>query len=188
MARERPFVQSSASNPPRYTRTAVVLHWLIGVALLAEIAFGFLLDDIAPRGTPARAVTINLHKSIGLVLLALIVLRLLWRVLHPPPPFPSSMPAPKRIAARSMHLLLYACMIAVPLTGYIGSNFSRHGVKFFGLLLPPWGPDLPRVYAVFNTLHDASSWLFCALLAIHVLAALKHALVDRDGVFARMTM
>ena len=156
-----------AQDAPRYTRTAVVLHWLIGVALLAEIAFGFLLDDIAPRGTPARAVTINLH---------------------PPPPFPSSMPAPKRFAARSMHLTLYACMIAVPLTGYIGSNFSRHGVKFFGLLLPPWGPDLPQVYALLNTLHDASSWLFCALLAIHVLAALKHALVDRDGVFARMTI
>ena len=68
--------------PLSYTRTAVVLHWAIGLALLAQIVFGFLLDDIAPRGTPARAGVINLHKSFGLVLLALIVVRLLWRWRH----------------------------------------------------------------------------------------------------------
>ena len=85
---------------PRYDGVAVALHWLIGVALLGEIAFGFLLDDIAPRGTPARAAVINLHKSSGLVLLALIVVRLAWWLGHAPPPWPDSMPPWQRRAAR----------------------------------------------------------------------------------------
>jgi cytochrome b561 len=70
----------------RYDRVAMTLHWAIGLALLAQIVFGFLLDDLAPRGTPARASVINLHKSFGLVLLALIALRLGWGGAPPPPP------------------------------------------------------------------------------------------------------
>ena len=70
----------------KYTRTAIALHWLLGLALLAQISFGFLLDEIAPRNTPARAGVINLHKSCGIVLGLLIALRLVWRFRHAPPP------------------------------------------------------------------------------------------------------
>ena len=77
----------------RYGRTAVVLHWVIGFALIAQIAFGFLLDEIAPRGTPARTATINLHKSFGIVLALVIVARLPWRLRHAPPALPATMPA-----------------------------------------------------------------------------------------------
>ena len=148
--------------------------------------FGFLLDDLAPRATPARAAMINLHKSCGLVLLALIVVRLAWRLGHPPPPWPESMPPWQHRAARLSHAALYGCMLVQPLSGYIASNFSKHGVKFFGIALPPWGADLPAVYALFNGLHVVSAWVFSALIAGHVLAALKHVFVDRDAVFARI--
>ena len=74
----------------RYDTVAIFLHWLIGLALLAQIAFGFLLDELAPRGTPARSGTINLHKSLGLVLALAVVLRLGWRWSHAPPPWPTS--------------------------------------------------------------------------------------------------
>jgi len=171
---------------PRYDGVAVALHWLIGVALLGEIAFGFLLDDIAPRGTPARAAVINLHKSSGLVLLALIVVRLAWWLGHAPPPWPDSMPPWQRRAARLDHAALYACMVVLPLSGYIASNFSRFGVKFFGTALPPWGADLPQVYGFFNGIHIVTAYVFTALILVHVAAALKHALLDRDGVFSRM--
>ena len=169
----------------RYDRVAVMLHWLIAIAILAQIAFGFALDDLAPRNTPARAATINLHKSVGIVIGIFILARLAWRLRHRPPVFPASMPAWQHSAARAGHVALYVCMLVQPLSGYIGSNFSKHGVKFFGTPLPPWGPDLPGVYALFNGIHIACAWVFTLLIAGHVLIAIKHAL-DRDGVFARM--
>ena len=176
-----------ASMPAaRYGRVAIALHWLIGAALIAQITFGFLLDDIAPRGTPARAATINLHKSFGIVLALLIVVRLLWRLKHRPPAWPLAMSAWRRSAAQWSHRMLYACMLVMPLSGYLGSNFSKYGVKFFGLALKPWGPDSAPVYAVFNGIHIATAFLFCTLIAVHVVAALKHALVDRDTVFSRI--
>lgn len=170
----------------RYGRVAVLLHWLIGLAILGQVAFGFLLDDLAPRGTPDRGTVINLHKSVGIVLALLIVLRLGWRLSHRPPAWSGAMPGWQQRLALLGHRLMYACMIVAPLAGYVASNFSKHGVKFFGKPLPPWGPDLPTVYAVFNNLHVASAWLLAALIAGHVLFALKHLLVDRDGVFHRM--
>lgn len=172
--------------PARYDRTTSLLHWLIGVALLGQIVFGFLLDEIAPRGTPARGSVINLHKSLGLVLGALIVLRLLWRLWHRPPAWPSKMPNWQRRAAALGHRSLYACMLVMPISGYIASNFSKHGIKLFGTPLAPWGPDITIVYAAFNLLHIVTAWVFTALIVGHVAVALKHAFVDRDAIFKRV--
>ena len=169
----------------RYDAVAVALHWLIGVALLAQITFGFLLDEIAPRGTPSRSAVINLHKSFGLVLAVAILARLAWRLGHRAPPWPATMPAWQQRAATWSHGALYACMLLMPAAGYVASNFSKHGVKFFGLALRPWGPDLPRVYDVFNGVHIATAWVFSVLILGHVVMALKHALVDH-ALFSRM--
>lgn len=172
----------------RYDRVAITLHWLIGLALLAQIGFGFLLDDIAPRGTPARAATINLHKSFGIVLGVLIVLRLAWRLRHAAPAWPALMSSAQQRAATIGHRTLYVCMLLMPLSGYIASNFSKHGVKFFGTTLKPWGPDLPQVYNFFNAMHVATAFVFAALIVGHVVISLKHALVDRNGVFSRILL
>ena len=169
----------------RYDAVAVALHWLIGVALLAQITFGFLLDEIAPRGTPSRSAVINLHKSFGLVLAVAILARLAWRLGHRAPPWPATMPEWQQRAATWSHGALYACMLLMPASGYVASNFSKHGVKFFGLALRPWGPDLPRVYDVFNGVHIATAWVFSVLILGHVVMALKHALVDH-ALFSRM--
>jgi len=170
----------------RYDGVAIGLHWLIGIALIGQVTFGFLLDEIAPRATPERTAVINLHKSCGIVLGLLIVLRLLWRLRHRPPAWDAGMPPWQQRAARLGHRALYACMLAMPASGYIASNFSKYGLKFFGVALRPWGPELPGVYAAFNLLHMTIGWLFAALIAGHVLMALKHAWVDRDGTLARM--
>ena len=170
----------------RYDGVAVALHWLIGLAMLGQIAFGFLLDTLAPRGTPARASTINVHKFIGLVLFVLVAARLLWRLRHAPPAMPASMPHSRSVAARWGHRALYAAMLLVPLAGYAASNFSKYGVRLFGVHLMPWGPDLPRVYRALDSLHAATAWLLTAMIAGHIAMALKHALIDRDGVFSRM--
>jgi len=164
----------------RYGRTAAWLHWLIGIALLGQIGFGLLLDEIAPRGTPARAATINLHKSIGIVLGVAILLRLAWRIGHALPAWPATLPPTRQRAAEWGHRALYACMLVVPLAGWLGSNFSRHGVRLFGHPLPPWGPDSPAAYAFFNGVHVGGAFLLLALIAGHVAIALRHARVDRE--------
>ena len=179
-------VAAATAARSRYDRVAAWLHWSIGALLLAEIAFGLLLDDIAPRGTPARAGVINLHKSFGIVLGVLIVLRIVWRLGHAPPPWPPSMSAARQRAANAGHVALYACMLVAPLSGYLGSNFSRHGVRFFGAELAPWGPDWPRAYALLVGVHDVSSYLLLALTIGHVAMALRHALVEHDGIFDRI--
>ncbi len=178
----------AAADVPRtrYDRVAIALHWLIGTLLLAQIVFGFALDSIAPRGTPARGAVVNLHKSIGIVLAVLIVCRLAWRLTHRPPAMPAGLPRWQHSAAALGHRALYVCMVAMPVSGYVASNFSRHGVRFFGTVLPPWGPDLPQVYASLNGLHVTTAWVFAALIVGHVAVAIRHALVDRDGVVSRM--
>jgi cytochrome b561 len=177
---------AAAPTRPRYDRVAAWLHWSIGVLLLAEIAFGLLLDEIAPRGTPARAGVINLHKSFGIVLGILIVVRIAWRLGHAPPPWPATMSSGRQCAANLGHVALYVCMVVAPLAGYLGSNFSKHGVRFFGITLAPWGPDWPATYSLLVGLHDASTYLLLALVVGHVAMALKHALIERDGIFARI--
>lgn len=178
--------RSSATGEARYGHVAVALHWAIGTLLLGQIAFGFLLDEIAPRNTPSRAAVINLHKSFGIVLGVLIVARLAWRLAHRPPAWPATMPAWQARAAQLGHIALYACMVTMPLSGYVGSNFSRRGVRFFGNVLKPWGPDLPAAYNAFQAVHVTTAFVFAALIAGHIGLALRHRFVERDGLFARM--
>lgn len=165
---------------------AALLHWGIAIGLIAQIVFGFALDDIAPRNTPARAAVINLHKSLGITLGLLILARLAWRLTHAAPAWPASMSPALQRAALLGHRALYACMLVLPLAGYTASNFSKHGVKFFGIALPPWGPNLPDVYAFFNRLHVYAAWLYALLILGHVLIACKHAFIDRDGSLRRI--
>lgn len=168
-----------------YTRTAVVLHWLIAVLILAQIGFGWFLHDV-PRGTPDRTIYVNLHKSIGMTIGVLILVRVYWRLTHPAPLFPLSMPAWERVAARASHAALYACMLIMPLSGYIASNFSKWGVNFYNVIkMPPWGVESEAVYSALNATHIVTSRIFIALIALHVLGAVRH-LVLRDGIFWRM--
>lgn len=173
---------------PRYDRIAVLLHWIIGVALLGQIAFGWLLGEIE-RGTPARAMAINLHKSTGILLGLAIVARLAWRLRHRPPAYPAALQGAALQAARAGHLLLYVGMVGMPLSGYLASNFSKHGINFFNVLpLAPWGPDDKSLYALFNGTHDALALVFSVLVAGHIGFALYHAWIARDGLVARMSL
>jgi cytochrome b561 len=175
-----------AATDTRYTGIAIVLHWLIALLLLGQFAFGLMLEDI-PRGTPERGYYVNLHKSSGILIGILILLRLAWRLTHRPPPLPASMPTWQRQAARFSHAALYLCMLALPLSGYLASNFSKHGIKFFNVVRwAPWGPDDKTLYAVFNGAHHLAALLLALLVAVHVLAVAKHMLIDRDGLLLRM--
>ncbi|MGH8708073.1 MAG: cytochrome b [Burkholderiales bacterium] len=170
----------------RYTKVAIALHWILALGILLQIWLGFSLDDI-PRGSPERTGWVNFHKSTGITLAGLILARLAWRLTHRPPPLPATLPAWERTAARASHALLYVCMVGAPLAGYVASNFSKYGIKYFGLvILPPWGVDDKAIYAVFNAAHKALALTLAGLILLHVAAALKHAFIDRDGVMRRM--
>lgn len=128
----------------------------------------------------------NLHKSIGMTLGVAIILRAGWRWFHKPPALPDWMPRWQRIGASATHVALYACMLIMPLTGYLASNFSKWGVQYFNTIqLPPWGVDDEQIYAFFNGTHLATSRVFLALIVAHAAGALWHA-CRRDGVLQRM--
>ena len=168
---------------PGYDRVAIALHWVVAIAVLAQLAFGWYLTDV-PRGSPERAPLVNLHKSIGLAIWLTVAIRLGWRWSHAPPP--SGGAAWQRVAARATHAVLYAALFTMPLAGYLASNFSKHGILLFGLVrLRPWGRDDASLYALFNGFHVAAAWVLAAFLALHLAAALYHAW-KRDGVLDRM--
>jgi cytochrome b561 len=172
----------------RYDRIAILLHWIVGAAVLAQLSFGWMLGELK-RGTPARALATNLHKSSGLLLALLILARLLWRLRHQPPAYPEGFAAWQMRAARLVHYLLYSCMIGMPLSGYLASNFSKHGIRFLDLIqLPPWGPDDKALYGILNGTHDILAYALSALAAGHILVALYHRFIAHDAVLARISL
>lgn len=169
-----------------YNRTAIALHWVVGTLIVGQLVFGWMLGDI-PRNTPERGLFINLHKSTGIVIGLLVLLRMGWRFLHPAPHVPLSIGAWQARAAKATHFALYACMLVIPLSGYLAANFSKHGIKLFNTVkLAPWGVDDKLVYAIFKQTHTLAVWLLVALITLHLLAVAKHMLIDRDHILARM--
>lgn len=174
-----------------YGAVAVTLHWLIAAAILYNVWLGATMDcdeqfDVCQQ-----------HKSLGITILALSVLRLIWRLVNPPPPLPAHMPAWEKFAARAGHWAFYALMIGVPLGGWAlvsaspVSDFVTTEVwGLFDLPLLPGLPDAPNREALahqFEELHEFFGLnVMLGLLALHVLAALKHHVWDRDGVLVRM--
>lgn len=183
-----PATPGTARRPAaHYTRTAVVLHWLIAAGFLAQIALGWWMIDIPKSPPGVRAYWFNLHKSIGITLGVLVLVRLAWRLAHRPPQLPEALPRWQRIAARASHAGLYACMLVMPVTGYLGSSFTRYPIRYFGYTLPHWGWEGPALKALMSDVHLATVIVSMALIAIHVAAALKHGLSGADGVFTRMS-
>ena len=133
-----------------------------------------------------RADAFNLHKSVGLTILALMTLRLLWRWRHPAPALPA-MPALAGAAGACEPLRCCTSALFVqPLAGYLGSVYSGYPVKFFGMTLPAWGRADASLKEFFSAVHSVNSWVLAAAVTLHVAAALKHAFVDRDGLLSRM--
>ena len=175
-------------NPPaRYPRMAVVLHWTVALLIITLMVTGWYMVDI-PRNTPERAFFFNLHKSIGILTAIFIVALIAWRIGHEAPPLPSAMPRWERVAAVLNHRLFYVLMVLVTVAGYLTSSFSKYGPKLFGIPLPHWGWEDAALRDNFVTMHRVAALTFAMLIAIHIGAALKHLLFDKDGVFQRMLL
>jgi cytochrome b561 len=169
----------------RYALGSIILHWAMVILILALIGLGWYMVGI-PRGTPPRAYFFNLHKSIGLISGVFIALFIGWRLRYVPPPHPDTMARWEMKLAVLAHRLIYFFLILVLVSGYVEANFTQYGIKFFGYPLPPWGPNDKRIDTVLVNVHDYSADAFAVLIAIHVGAAIKHFLVNRDRILQRM--
>lgn len=177
----------------RYGAVAVTLHWLIAFAIIGMLILGKYMAELA-RDDPSRFDLIQLHKSIGITILALSVLRLVWRLVNRVPRLPPHMPAWERFAAQASHFLLYALIIGIPLSGWAFASSSPLGIPtiWFGVVEVPHLPGLQGLEdqrGVEHTLHETHELLgnlMIGLLLIHVAAALKHHFWDRDDVLVRM--
>ena len=170
----------------RYTRPAVLLHWLIALLIIGAFTMGLVMTDI-PGITPTKLKYYSWHKWAGVTILALATVRLLWRLANRAPAYPASMPRWEQSAAHHLHSLLYVLMFAVPLSGYFYTLSAGVPVVYFGLfqlpvLIAP-NPELkPRAQgAALLAEHGPGR-----LRRLHVAAALKHVFIDRDGVIKRM--
>ena len=174
-----------------YTSGAKSLHWLIALLIFVLFPLGWLMGDFSGI---QKAQAYNLHKSLGITVLALMALRIAWRGFYGAPALPSTMPALERTAAKLGHLALYALLFALPLAGWAVISTSAKPSLLFGYVdfpLIPWLADLSlgdkkSYHEMFEGAHEALAYALLALLAVHVAAALRHAIVLKDGVLSRM--
>ena len=126
----------SIDRNTQYTFTAIIIHWVIAVLVFAMFAIGWYMVDL-PRG-PERSSSFALHKSIGLTIFLLAIVRIIWRFFHRPPPY-ARVPNWQITVARIAHLLFYVLLVVQPTSGYLSSSFSGYKTKLFGVALPHWG-------------------------------------------------
>ena len=179
---------SNPSHTP-YTRTAVALHWLLGLFWLGMVAVGLYMVDLP--FSPQRLKLYNWHKWAGMLLLALSVVRLLWRLTHRPPALPATieqaMPRWQALAHHATHGGLYTLFFVVPLLGWAYSSAAGFPIVWWGVWpLPDWVPVDPALAEALKPWHRLSAYALLALVALHVAGALKHAVIDKDGLLQRM--
>lgn len=179
--------------PSSYNAVAKTLHWLIAAAIIGMLALGWIMSN-TPMG-PEKFLLFQWHKSIGITILLLSLCRLGWRLTHTTPDLPTAMPRWERNAAQAMHILLYALIIIMPLTGWIIVSASPMNIPTMLYGVIPW-PHLPIIPTLENkreightigAVHGFLAYVLAGLAVLHIGAALKHHFVNHDDVLMRMT-
>jgi cytochrome b561 len=173
----------------RYSGVAILLHWVLAIAIIGAFGVGLTLDDLP--FSPMKLKLINWHKWAGVTILFLSALRLLWRLTHRPPALPArieqAMPGWQRVAYHGTHHLLYLLFFAVPLLGWAYSSAHGYPIVWFGVLpLPDLVAPNPAIVDTLKEAHAAAAFGLMGLVALHIAAALKHQFIDRDGLLTRM--
>lgn len=167
----------------RYSTVSLILHWLIAALVVTQVAL--IAGHEAIEGDRTF---LNLHKSVGLGILVLTLVRLGWRIANPALPLPEAMPRWQKLVARATHVLFYVLLIAMPLVGWAASSAAGRDIVWFGLFnwpLLPIGGGREMAGSLMD-LHEAAAKALYVLIALHVVGALKHHFVDRDNVLHRM--
>jgi len=169
----------------RYSTVSLVLHWLIAALVVAQV---LLISAHEATDGPISREFVNIHKSVGLSILMLTLIRIVWRVANPAIPLPAGTPAWQKLAARATHVLFYVFLIAMPLVGWAASSAAGREILWFGLFEWPalpigGGRDTARDLM---DLHETAAKGLYVLIFLHVAGALKHHFIDRDNVLHRM--
>ena len=180
---------SAATPPPRYSTTAIALHWLLGLALIGMLGLGVYMTDLP--FSPSRLKLYNWHKWAGVSLLALSLVRLLWRLTHRPPALPAAMeqamPGWQKRVHHGTHLALYGLFFAVPLSGWAYSSAAGFPIVFLGLVpLPDFAPVSEPLADILQLVHATLAFTLAGLALVHIAAAIKHQWIDDDGLLQRM--
>ena len=179
-----PLISTYPTERWKYTSTAQFLHWILAILIVGMIGLGWYMMSIEKQ--PNSDSYFNLHKSIGLIVASLVIMRLIWRAFHRRAPLPFTVEGWQVTLAALTQVMLYVGMIVMPATGIAGVAFSKDGLAFFGMALPKFvSPDHAISELLFNV-HGAAVWILVFLILLHVAGALKHLILDRDGVFQRM--
>jgi cytochrome b561 len=167
-----------------FSASSRVLHWTMSVIVVAMLFIG---AGMAATVSDRYPVLISIHKPLGIAILVLALVRVLNRLVKPPPPLPPDLPAWQQLAARSSHYLLYGLMVLMPLIGWSMLSAAPYPVVLFGAWrLPPILPQSASLYAVLRPAHTYLGYLFFATILSHLGAALFHGLIRRDGVLQSM--
>ena len=177
----------------RYDAGAIALHWLIALAIAGQLTMGFSMTALRP-GSFLQFQLYQAHKSVGMTILALSVLRLGWRLMHVPPSLPAAMPIWEQRLARINHAVLYILMLGMPLSGWAVVSASPLNIPtvLYGTVPLPHLPILSTlsnkkaVEPVLEGIHEAGAWILIALLVGHIAAAWRHHVLLRDDVLIRM--
>jgi cytochrome b561 len=173
------------SPPTRYSAVAKTFHWIIAALVITQFVLFHLEDDL-PKG-PRKLHLLDWHKSVGMTILMLAILRLLWRLNHKPPALPAGMPPLQQRLAHVTHVAFYVLLFAMPLTGWMMSSAKNYSVSWFWLFT--WPNLIGQSEAAFNFLHathEVLSDVLFAIAVLHILAALKHHFWNKDNVLVRM--
>lgn len=175
-----------AADHGAYAKPAIAMHWIVALLIFAAFGLGLYMTDI-PGFTPTKLKLFLYHKWIGITVLIFAVLRVLWRLTHPAPAPVPGMPKWQHAAAEAAHVGLYLLILAVPLSGYLLSVAAGVKVVYLGLWELPMPFDKSDALKdVFSMAHEWLNWTMAAIVVVHILAALKHHVVDRDGTLRRM--
>jgi cytochrome b561 len=160
------------------------LHWLVAILIAAGFGLGTFMVDLP--FSPTKLKYFSWHKWIGVTVFLLAVIRVVWRIIHPPPPDPPG-PAWQHRAAQITHWALYALIVAIPISGWIYSSSTGFQTVYLGLLpLPDLIAKDPTLKAPLKLVHLSLNYAMAGLVALHVAAALKHHFIDRDSILRRM--
>ena len=171
-------------TPTSYNHTAIALHWLIAALIVCAFTLGWVMTELA--FSPLKLRMFNWHKWVGISILALAAIRTLWRLTHPAPAM-LPMPAWQRVAAHSLHGLLYLAMFCMPLSGWAYSNASGYPIVYLGLIpLPDLVAKNRELADALHEVHETIGWILAVAIGLHVAAALKHHWVERDATLQRM--
>jgi cytochrome b561 len=173
------------SNVERWGPVSQALHWFIVALILAMAVLGLTMTDLP--NSPFKIRLYNLHKSIGLTLLALVLLRVSWRAWAGTPSVIATIPRWQHRLAEGTHIALYGLLFALPITGWMMNSYAGFPLKWFGLFAVP--SLAARNHDMHELFEDVHEWLFWALVLLalgHACAAIYHHLFQRDATLARM--